>query len=277
MSESSGVKQAVAGVFDRAASTYDQTGVDFFGAVGRELVDVADPRPGEWVLDLGCGLGASTLLAAERAGPGGRVLGIDLAPRMVEGLRRRAEQAGLVNVEAVVGDAEAPAVAAGRWDLVLASLVLFFLPDFASAVRGYRDLLRPGRRLAFSWFGRDDSRWDPIYASLVKELPTEEQGPKRPGEDGPFSGVEVMGRCLSEAGYVDVRTDLRELTVVYPDEATWWRTLWSHGRRATMERLQEAGVLDSTMRRMSADLDGVRRSDGSLEWTAEMAYTVARV
>ncbi|HEX6878652.1 MAG TPA: hypothetical protein VF165_23540 [Nocardioidaceae bacterium] len=180
MSESSGVKQAVAGVFDRAASTYDQTGVDFFGAVGRELVDVADPRPGEWVLDLGCGLGASTLLAAERAQPGGRV-------------------------------------------------------------------------------------------------PTEEQGPKRPGEDGPFSGVEVMGRCLSEAGYVDVRTDLRELTVVYPDEATWWRTLWSHGRRATMERLQEAGVVDSTMRRMSADLDGVRRSDGSLEWTAEMAYTVARV
>ena len=86
-----------------------------------------------------------------------------------------------------------------------------------------------------------------------------------------------MGRCLSEAGYVDVRTDLRELTVVYPDEATWWQTLWSHGRRATMERLREAGVLHSTMRRMSADLDGVRRSDGSLEWRAEMAYTVARV
>lgn len=276
MSDAGAVKQSVAGVFDRAASSYDQTGVDFFETVGRELVDRADPRPGEWVLDLGCGLGATVLPAAERVGPRGRVLGVDLAPRMVAGLLAKARTSGLANVEAVVGDAESPAVEAGRWDLVQSGLALFFLPECGAAVRAYRGLLRPGGRLAFSWFGRDDSRWDPIFASLVAELPAEQLGPRRPGEEGPFSGVEAMHAFLSDSGYDDVRTELREVTVVYADEETWWRTMWSHGRRATMERLQQAGVLESTMRRMSADFDRVRRPDGSLEWSPEMAYTLAR-
>lgn len=78
------------------------------------------------------------------------------------------------------------------------------------------------------------------------------------------------------AGYLDVRTRLVELTVVYADEQQWWDTLWSRGRRITLEKLGDAGVLKSTMRRMSPELDPVRRPDGALEWTASMAYTIAR-
>lgn len=270
-------KDSVARVFDRSADTYDQTGVEFFGPVGRHLVDLTAPRHGERVLDLGCGLGASALPAAERVGPDGYVLGLDLAPRMVEGMLARARDAGLENVAARVGDAEAPDVDRAAWDVVQASLVLFFLPDCASAVRRYRELLRPGGRLGCSWFGREDSRWDAIYSSLVAELPAEEHGPKRPHEDGPFSGVEAMNAFLTDAGYVDVRTELREFVVRYADDRTWWDTLWSHGRRLTLERLQEAGVLESTMRRMTRELDPVRLPDGSLEWRADMAFTVARL
>jgi len=270
-------KESVARVFDRAAATYDQTGVEFFGPVGRHLVDLTEPRPGEGVLDLGCGLGASALPAAERVGPDGHVLGLDLAPRMVEGMLARARGAGLGNVAGRVGDAAAPDVDQGAWDVVQASLVLFFLSDCASAVRRHRDLLRPGGRLGCSWFGREDSRWDAIYSALVAELPAEEHGPKRPGEGGPFSGVEAMNAFLTEAGYVDVRTELKEVVVRYVDDRSWWDTLWSHGRRLTLERLQEAGVLESTMRRMTRELDAVRLPDGSLEWRAEMAFTVARL
>lgn len=270
-------KESVARVFDRAAATYDQTGVEFFGPVGRHLVDLTEPRPGERVLDLGCGLGASALPAAERVGPDGHVLGLDLAPRMVEGMLARARGAGLGNVAGRVGDAAAPDVDQGAWDVVQASLVLFFLSDCASAVRRHRDLLRPGGRLGCSWFGREDSRWDAIYSALVAELPAEEHGPKRPGEGGPFSGVEAMNAFLTEAGYVDVRTELKEVVVRYVDDRSWWDTLWSHGRRLTLERLQEAGVLESTMRRMTRELDAVRLPDGSLEWRAEMAFTVARL
>jgi ubiquinone/menaquinone biosynthesis C-methylase UbiE len=274
MPESTEVKQAVAGVFDRAAGTYDQTGVDFFGRVGRRLVDLVDPRTGERVLDLGCGLGASALPAAERVGPSGRVLALDLAPRMVDGLARRAAAAGLDHLEAQVGDAESPDVEPASWDAIQSGLCLFFLPDCGGAVRRYRDLLRPGGRLGVSWFGVDDQRWEPIYESLVAELPAEQRGPKRPG-GGPFDSPAAMDAFLGDAGYIDVHTHLADLTVVFENEQQWWDTLWSHGRRITLEKLRDAGVLESTMRRMSPEFDPVRRTDGSLEWTASMAYTVA--
>ncbi|HEU4514176.1 MAG TPA: methyltransferase domain-containing protein [Nocardioidaceae bacterium] len=276
MSEGTEVKQAIAGIFDRAAATYDQTGVDFFGRVGRRLVELVELQPGERVLDLGSGLGASALPAAERVGPSGRVLALDLAPRMVEGLAQRAAAAGLGHLEVRVGDAESPVAEPASWDAVLSGLCLFFLPDCGAAVRRYRDLLRPGGRLGVSWFGADDARWDPIYTSLVAELPAEQHGPKRPGSDGPFNSPAAMDAFLTEAGYVEVRTQLVDLTVVYADEQQWWDTLWSHGRRITLEKLRDAGVLESTRRRMGPELDPVRRRDGSLEWTASMAYTIAR-
>lgn len=67
------VKQAIAGVFDRASDTYDRTGVDFFQIIGRTLVEQADVQPGDRVLELGSGRGAATFPAAERVGPEGHV------------------------------------------------------------------------------------------------------------------------------------------------------------------------------------------------------------
>ena len=275
MTDTEAVKQTIAGIFDRASETYDQNGVEFFQVVARNLIDLADIQPGERVLELGCGRGAATLQAAQEVGPEGHVHAIDLAPGMVERLRSDLDAAGQTHVTVAVGDAERPDVEPGSVDLVLASLVLFFLPDHQRAIRSYRDLLRPGGRLAFSWFGVEDHRWDPIFESLVAELPKESHGPRRPGAGGPFESQTAMDAFLTEAGWTPTTT-LRPLTVFYPDEDTWWATLWSHGRRATMEKLRDAGVLESTMRRLSADLDAVRTLDGQLEWTAEMAYTIAR-
>ena len=193
---------------------------------------------------------------------------------MVSRLREDVERLGLSQVTCRVGDAEAPDVEPGSWDVVLASLVLFFLPDHEKAMRSYRDLLRPGGRLAFSWFAEEDPRWDPVFEELVAELPASARSARRPGEGGPFAGRDAMDAFLRDAGYNPV-TEVRPLTVRYPDEDSWWSTLWSHGRRSTLERLQEAGVLESTMARMSENLDGVRTEDGSLEWTAGIGYTVA--
>ena len=268
------VKRAIAGVFDRASADYDRTGVEFFGVVGRTLVERAGLHPGERVLELGSGRGAATFPAAERVGADGHVLALDLAEGMVARLRADVERAGLGQVRCEVGDAEAPDVGPGEWDVVLASLVLFFLPDHQGAMRRYRDLLRPGGRLALSWFAEEDLRWEPIFEELVAELPPESRGPRRPGQGGPFENPGAMDAFLRDAGY-DPVTELRPLTVRYADDETWWATLWSHGRRATMEKLEAAGVLSSTMARMSRHLDAVRAEDGALEWTAGMAYTVA--
>ncbi len=79
------------------------------------------------MLDLGCGRGAALLPLARAAGPTGTALGLDLAPRMVE--LTAADARDLPQVEVRVGDASAPDVAAGAYDVVSCCLVLFFLPD----------------------------------------------------------------------------------------------------------------------------------------------------
>ena len=73
----------IAGVFDRAAETYDAVGVPWFGPIAAGLVEVLNVQPGERVLDVGCGCGAALVPLAHATGPTGSVLGIDLAPAMV--------------------------------------------------------------------------------------------------------------------------------------------------------------------------------------------------
>ncbi|MFJ5532302.1 class I SAM-dependent methyltransferase [Streptomyces sp. NPDC093261] len=98
------------------------------------------PRPGH-VLDLGCGTGSLSLLAAER---GHRVTGVDLSPAMLT--RARAKLAGH-DALFLVGDAGAPPVRERSFDAVLVRHVLWTLPDPGRALRHWRELLRPGGRL----------------------------------------------------------------------------------------------------------------------------------
>lgn len=93
------------------------------------------------VLDLGCGTGSLSLLAAEQ---GHRVTGVDSAPAMVD--LARAKLAGR-DAAFLVGDAAAPPVGEQRFDVVLVRHVLWALPDPGRALRQWRELLRPGGRL----------------------------------------------------------------------------------------------------------------------------------
>lgn len=93
------------------------------------------------VLDLGCGTGSLSLLAAEQ---GHRVTGVDLSPAMVE--LARAKLAGRDAVF-LVGDAGAPPVDRRRFDVVLVRHVLWTLPDQGGALRRWQGVLRPGGRL----------------------------------------------------------------------------------------------------------------------------------
>ncbi|GAA3757093.1 methyltransferase domain-containing protein [Streptomyces tremellae] len=93
------------------------------------------------VLDLGCGTGSLALLAAER---GHRVTAVDLSPRMAG--RARAKLAG-TGARVLVGDAAAPPVPAGAFDVVLVRHLLWAMPDPEAALRRWAALLRPGGRL----------------------------------------------------------------------------------------------------------------------------------
>ncbi|MFB6770285.1 class I SAM-dependent methyltransferase [Streptomyces sp. NPDC056337] len=97
-------------------------------------------RPGD-LLDLGCGTGSLSLLAAEQ---GHRVTGVDRSPAMVKLARTKLAGRDAVFLE---GDAAAPPVGEQRFDAVLVRHVLWTLPDPGRALSRWRHLLRPGGRL----------------------------------------------------------------------------------------------------------------------------------
>ncbi|MEU6539888.1 class I SAM-dependent methyltransferase [Streptomyces sp. NPDC047000] len=109
-------------------------------AWARRLRGWLPARPAD-VLDLGCGTGSLSLLAAEQ---GHRVTGVDRSPAMVE--RARTKLAGR-DAAFLVGDAAAPPVGEQRYDVVLVRHVLWTLPAPARVLRQWRALLRPGGRL----------------------------------------------------------------------------------------------------------------------------------
>ncbi len=97
---------------------------------------------GHRVLDLGCGAGDVSFIAAEIVGPGGHVIGIDRSPAAVDAARDRARRSGHLNVTFKVGDAADPKLATD-FDVIVGRLVLMYLPDPVKALRQLKRLLRP--------------------------------------------------------------------------------------------------------------------------------------
>jgi SAM-dependent methyltransferase len=107
-------------------------------------------RDGEVVLDVGCGAGIDTLIAARRVGPRGRALGLDMTPAMLERARHHAATAGLDNVELHQGLMEALPLADASIDVVVSNGTLNLSTRKARALAEMHRVLRPGGRLALA-------------------------------------------------------------------------------------------------------------------------------
>jgi SAM-dependent methyltransferase len=107
-------------------------------------------RPGETVLDLGCGAGNDCFVARHEVGETGRVLGVDMTPEMIAKARANAEKLGFVNVEFRLGEIERLPVESGTIDCVISNCVLNLVPDKARAFAEIARVLKPGGRLCVS-------------------------------------------------------------------------------------------------------------------------------
>ena len=267
------VKTTIAAVFDRAAESYEDVGVDYFAAFGRRLVELAGVRPGERVLDVGCGRGAAAFAAADAVGPDGTVLATDLAPGMVARATDDAAARGVTNVSFRVGDAESPDLPAGSvFDVVLCSFVIFFLPDPALAMRNYRALLRDGGRLGLTTFrGQQEGPWKDVGTVLKRYVP--EPAANRPAA-GPLASPEALAAALRAAGFASVAAYDETLETGFADLDHWWRWVWSQGQRAWLERVPP-GELDGLRAEAYDVLRPACEPDGTLRLRQDVTYTVA--
>jgi SAM-dependent methyltransferase len=104
-------------------------------------------RQGEAVLDVGCGAGMDSLIAAQMVGPGGSVTGIDMTPQMVAKARASAAEMGMATVEIIEGSAEKLPFPDATFDVVISNGVIDLIPDKDAVFSEIARVLRPGARI----------------------------------------------------------------------------------------------------------------------------------
>lgn len=165
------------------------------------LLERAAPRPGEFVLDIGCGWGGIALALARLVAPGGRVLGVDVSQLMLARARELLPQG--LPVEFVLADATVHAFEPGRADLLVSRFGVMFFADPVRSFANMRTALRRGARIAFAcWREPRANPWLmlPLQEAYryVPRLP--EVGPEDPGAFS-FAAERRVRDILARAGF----------------------------------------------------------------------------
>jgi SAM-dependent methyltransferase len=192
------------------------------GPIGDALLERAGFKPGERVVDVGCGGGASARAIAARVAPSGSVVGLDISVGLVKEAARRAAVAGVSNVRFVAGDAATMQLPDAPFDRVHSRFGAMFFSEPAAAFRNLGTMVRAGGRADFLvWAAAKDSPWVSELMTVMRnniDLPKPE--PRAPG---PFAldDPEYFGELLRGGGFTDL------------DFHLWRGTQWIAGKGAT--------------------------------------------
>jgi len=180
--------------------------------VADTLLAAARIQPGESILDLGCGCGATTITAATQAGPGGTTHGIDLSEPMLAVARQRVRDAGLTTVTFTQADAQTHPLAGAAHDLVVSRFGTMFFDDAVAAFTNIGRAVRPGGRLFIAtWQALGLNDWLTVPGAAL--LPCGTLPDSQPGAPGMFAQADpdLLRSTLTRAGWTAV--DSRAVTV----------------------------------------------------------------
>jgi len=173
--------------------------------IGDATIARLAPKPGEAILDVGCGCGITSLALAERVAPGGSVTGADISRPMLALARERAAQA-TGPVDFIEADASAHAFEPDGFDAVFSRFGVMFFTDFTAAFANLLRATRPGGRLAFgAWRTRKDNPWAMTAVPIAR--PHVELPPRpAPGDPGQFAfeDEDFVRGFLEAAGWSNV-------------------------------------------------------------------------
>ena len=192
----------------------------WLGPATEAMLDMAKVGPGSFVLDVAAGAGQQTLIAAQRAGPSGRVLATDISPDILDYALENARIQGLHNVETLEADGESLDVAPDSFDAAISRVGLIYFPDQQRALANIIRSLRPGGRFAAIVYSTPENNGffsKPV--SIIREraqLP-----PPAAGQPGPFSlgSPGTLSSVLEQAGFRDIEEEVVSAPVVLPSAA----------------------------------------------------------
>jgi len=257
-SEASKTDGGIAGVFGRAAATYD--GIGRFSHFGEHLVDRAQLAPGVTVLDVAAGRGALTFPAAKRVGPHGRVTGVDISPEMLRETAKDVRSGDWLNVELRQMDAEQLQFPDGAFDWVLCGFALWMFPNPHRALQQFYRVLKPGGHLGLTTWAQDS----PIHKLNRETLRPHLTPPSKAdgaAETQRFDTKERLETALRQAGFQDARIVADDYEAIVAGVDPLWGEQWSTGARRNLERMP-ASTLEAVKADYYEKLESLRQPDG---------------
>jgi O-methyltransferase / aklanonic acid methyltransferase len=279
------MKEALMQVFDRVAPDFDQTGIEYHRPIGRRLAQFAGIREGEHILDVGTGRGAALFPAAELVGPGGRAVGIDLAPTMVDYVLQDARQHGIGWLEAYAMDGEYPNFPAHSFDAIIGSFSINMFPNGEEALKRYPALLRENGRLAFTTpiFHGDGmpTTFPQTAAGAFQKLVDKwrEAGVPQQFVDRSsswYGDPDRVAQTLRKAGFASVEFHHEPVTISVPSGRDWIRWTYTEGLRMFWERIpvDERKPFEDEI---VLGMDASRGPDGMISYPHPVRYILATV
>jgi ubiquinone/menaquinone biosynthesis C-methylase UbiE len=187
------------------------------GAHGERALALHPPRPGERVLDIGCGFGDTTQRIAGLVGADGSAVGVDASERFIETSRAEAAEAGVENVRFEVADVQT-AVPGDPFDMAFSRMGTMFFANPVAALRNVREALVPGGRLCMVvWRRKLDNDWVHRAEQVVERFVEEPEDSDEPTcGPGPFSmaDADVTTQVLLNAGFEDVTLHRSDIDIL---------------------------------------------------------------
>ena len=203
--------------WDKASGAYEQYWSRQLAPAQTRLLELADLKPGERVLDIACGTGLVTLPAARAVGPEGRVVGTDLSQEMVSRAADEARALGIGHATFEQMDAEDLRVPPGSCDVALCALGLMYVPDPLKALTEMHRVVRPGGRAVVAvWGARHRCGWAEIFPIVDRRVAS---------EVCPMffqlGAGDMLRNTMEAAGFSDLHVDRIATTLQYesPDAA----------------------------------------------------------
>lgn len=190
--------------------------------IGAALLERAAFSPGERVLDIGSGGGATTRAIAAAVGSGGEAVGVDVAPMLVAEAQRRAEEKGIANARFVCADAGAVALDEAPFDRLFSRFGSMFFEDPKSAFANLHSMLRDGARIDLAvWGPPRENLWMMEMMGVVRQHV--EVPPAEPRVPGPFAfeDVDYLSEVLAAGGFgkIDIAAHQGQLALGGPGAA----------------------------------------------------------
>jgi len=181
--------------------------------IGDPAIARAAIKPGERIIDVGCGCGTTTLALARQTGPAGHVLGIDISKPMLARAAGRVEPGQ--PVEFVEADASTYAFPDAAYDVLFSRVGIMFFPDPTLAFSNMRKALRSGGRISLACFRTPQESpylMVPLAAAHKHIAPAPRPGPEEPGMFS-FASEERVRRILGAAGFQSVGLEALDVDI----------------------------------------------------------------